>query len=189
MIAQHFKNLGVAVYDTDEISHDLMQPGQTAYLKCVEHFGKEILNDDLTINRTFLRRKVFNQPEQKLWLEKMIHPMIRERSEFALQQQQPSEYALLVVPLMFESGFDQLVDYVIAIDCPASVQKSRLMQRDGISEKLADQMISSQMTNDQRLLLSDNSIKNRDNEDRSLAVQTLHNQLKQLAKQFQESGD
>lgn len=187
-ISQHFKNLGIAVYDTDDISHNLMQPGQPAYLKSVQHFGRDILNEDLSLKRALLRQKIFNQPEQKLWLEQMIHPMIRQRSIEAMQEKQPSDYVVLVVPLMFETGFDQLVDYVVAINCPADVQKSRLIHRDGINEELAQQMISSQMSNDQRLKLSDTSISNHDDEDRSKDVQSLHNRLIRLAKQFEESS-
>lgn len=189
IISQQFKNLGVAVYDTDEISHALMQPDQPAYLKTVEHFGNDILNGDLSINRSLLRQIVFNQPGQRLWLEQMIHPMIRERSKDALQQKQPSKYVLLVVPLMFETGFEKLVDYVVAIDCPASVQVSRLIERDGIDRKLADQMMKAQISNEQRLKLSDTSIINKDNQDRTGDVLSLHLQLKQLADKFRTVDD
>lgn len=182
-----FKNLGVPVYDTDKISHQLMQLDAPAYVKAVEHFGKEILNTDLTINRPLLRQKVFQQPEQKIWLEKMIHPMIMERSREVLQQQHSSRYVLLVVPLMFETKFDQLVDYVIAIDCPVSVQITRLMQRDGIDRPLALQMISSQITNEKRLELSDASIKNDGGfEYLEAAIESLHHALLKLAKQHED---
>lgn len=186
-ISQHFKNLGVAVYDTDKISHDLMQPGQSAYLKTVKKFGDKILNEDLTINRSRLRELVFNHPELKLWLEQMIHPMIREHSKVALQQKQSVGYTVLVVPLMFETGFDKLVDFVIAIDCPTSIQKSRLMSRDGINEELADQMINSQISNEHRLKSSDISISNKDNQDRLEDVRLLHIQLKKMAEKSTKS--
>lgn len=189
IISQHFRQLGVSVFDTDEISHALMQPGEAAYNSTIEHFGQGILNDDLTINRRLLRQKVFNYPDQRLWLEKMIHPMIRERSRQVLQQHQSGEFVMLVVPLLFETGFEKLVDYVIAIDCPASVQKSRLMQRDGIDEQLAEQMIAAQLGNEQRLALSDISIRNRDNDDLSMAAQTLHARLVKIAQQNNRRTD
>ena len=184
-IGKHFKRLGVPVYDTDEISHALMQPGEPAYLQTVEHFGKEILNLDGSLNRAQLREKVFQQPEEKLWLESMIHPMIRECSRQALDREQGSAYALLIVPLMFETGFDQLVDYVIAIDCPVTTQKSRLIQRDHIGEELAEQMIQSQMTNDERIRLSNNSIFNGNKDDLFNEIKSLHAELTAIA---QESG-
>lgn len=179
-ISHFFEKLGIIVIDTDVISHELMQPGQPAYQKTVQHFGHEILNDDQTINRPLLRQKVFNQPRQKEWLEKMIHPMIQERSEKALRAAE-SEYVILIVPLMFESGFDQLVDHVVAIDCPAITQKTRLMKRDGINEELAEKMISAQMSNEQRISMSDSVILNKNNQDREKDVKRLHAKLIQLA--------
>lgn len=180
-ISALFEKLGVSVIDTDSISRELMHIGQPAYLRVVEHFKTNILNSDKSINRSKLRQKVFNQPQQKRWLEQMIHPLILDRSEQAMQQLTGSGYALLVVPLMFETGFDKLVDFVIAIDCPAPVQRSRLMQRDGIDEQLAAKMIESQIDNDQRCGLSDYVIHNRDNQNRAKEVLLLHNELEQLA--------
>lgn len=179
-ISQLFEELGITVIDTDFISHELMKPGQKAYQKTVQHFGSEILDSDLNLKRGLLRKKVFDQPDQKEWLENMIHPLIQERSELEIQAAQ-SEYALLVVPLMFESGFDQLVDYIVAIDCPASVQKKRLMERDGIDETLAEKMISAQFSNDHRISLSNQLLQNKDDGDRVKDVKHLHEKLKQLA--------
>lgn len=186
-ISEHFKNLGVTVYDTDEISHDLMQPDQPAYLETVHYFGPTILNEDKTINRPLLRKKVFQNADDRRWLERMIHPMIRDYSARALQQETISDYILLVVPLMFETGFEELVDYVIAINCPVSVQKSRLMQRDGIDGTLADQMIASQMSNEQRIQLSDQSINNEEIGDLLHDIKSLHVQLKEIAHQFKQA--
>ena len=180
-ISRLFEKLGVPVHDTDVISHELMQAGEKAYIEAIKHFGDGILNDDQTINRSLLRQIVFDDPAEKGWLEQMIHPMIRQRSEQALREVVKADYAILVVPLLFESGFDKLVDHVIAIDCPQQVQIERLMERDGIDEGLAQQMISSQLSNDQRLARADSHITNADKEDRMPDVQRIHQQLLGLA--------
>jgi dephospho-CoA kinase len=186
-IGGHFERLGVSVYDTDDISHKLMQPGESAFLQTLEHFGEDLLDPDGALNRAGLREKVFQQPEEKLWLENMIHPMIREQSIKALEKEQTSAYAVLIVPLMFESGFDELVDYIIAIDCPVATQKSRLMQRDNIDEKLAYRMIQSQMNNEQRIQLSNSSVFNGNNGNLLDAIQALHLELCRLARQHRDS--
>jgi len=90
----------------------------------------------------------------------------------------------LVVPLMFETGFDKLVDHVVVIDCPATVQKQRLMQRDNISEQLAEKMIHSQMRNDRRHVLADSVINNCENNDLKVKIRLLHHHLKRLAKRY-----
>ncbi len=183
-LSQYFKQLGVDVIDTDKISHDLMEPGQPAYVETVKHFGDAILQPDKSLNRKLLRKKVFNNPAEKNWLEQMLHPLIKQEAERAMDQAQ-SDYALLVVPLMFESGFNELVDHVIAIDCPASVQKKRLMERDQINETLAEKMIHSQMRNDQRHALADGVIYNSENKDLKVKIRLLHHHLCRLAKRFQ----
>ncbi|MDJ0881269.1 MAG: dephospho-CoA kinase [Gammaproteobacteria bacterium] len=183
-VSQYFKELGIKVIDTDEISRHLMEPGQYAYQQTVKHFGDYILKPDKSLNRERLREQVFNHPAEKKWLEEMIHPLIKQEAEKALGTVQ-SDYALLVVPLMYESGFDQLVDHVIAIDCPASVQKKRLMERDHISEPLAEKMIHSQMRNDRRHALANTVLYNGENKDLKVKIRLLHHHLKRLAKRFQ----
>ncbi|MBT6704245.1 MAG: dephospho-CoA kinase, partial [Gammaproteobacteria bacterium] len=77
-ISQLFSSLKIPVIDTDIISHHLMQIGEDAYSLTVQHFGKKILHQDNSINRASLRKIVFNQPQQRIWLEKMLHPLIRQ---------------------------------------------------------------------------------------------------------------
>ena len=181
VISHLFKQLGVRVIDTDTISHQLMQPGQAAYARAVEHFGAVIVNQDQSIDRALLREHVFNNPAQRRWLEQMIHPLIRQAAIAEMQSASAEDYVLLVVPLLFESGFDELVDHVIAIDCPAEIQIRRLQQRDGISAELAQQMIAAQLSNQQRKQRADSIIDNSIDGDCLPQVQALHQQLKQLA--------
>ncbi len=182
-----FKTLGVPVIDTDEISHQLMQRGEPGYQATLDHFGAHVLNPDLTLNRAILREIVFNDSTQKQWLEKMLHPLIRDR---AIQEMDSlpdtTPYLILVVPLLFESGFDSLVDRVIAIDCPLEVQMRRLMQRDGSSTALARQMIEAQWSNQQRLQQADDIITNQDDLDLQPQIASLHQKLSRLSRQHLE---
>ncbi len=179
-ISRIFESLGVAVIDTDSISHDLMRPGQIAYQKTLDNYGHQILQSDASINRKLLREIVFNDAKQKLWLEKMLHPLIRDEATRLMQLITNSPYILLVVPLMYETGFDSLVDHIIAIDCSRQVQISRLIQRDGIDTTLANKILDSQMDNEQRLSRADSIILNNDDCDPTERVTETHHELTQL---------
>lgn len=192
-ISDHFKTLGVPVIDTDLISHELMQTDHRGYEKTLAHFGEKVLNADRTINRAILRDIVFNTPDEKIWLENMLHPLIRQSAEQSFDKLKNSDYVLLVVPLMFETDFNQLVDHVVAIDCPALIQKQRLMFREqgknqsGVTfdENIAEKMISAQLSNQERINFADSVLKNTDNLDRSMDVKKLHEYLLNLAQSKQ----
>ncbi len=179
-VSQLFYKLGIPVIDTDIISHQLMQVGQSAYEQTVSHFGQEILSQDGSINRVKLRQIIFSQPQQKIWLEKMIHPLIQTTTENRIANLSEGDYALIVVPLMFETDFNKLVDHVIAIDCPIETQLKRLTHRDKIDSKLAQEMISSQLDNQSRLKLADSIIVNQDNTNREQDVLKLHHKILNL---------
>ena len=181
-ISQLFEKLGVIVIDTDKISHHLMQPGEAGYDKTLAHFGPQILNPDQSIDRGQLRKIIFSNAAEKTWLEQLLHPLIRQRAEQAMQQAKNTDYVLLVVPLLFETGFEQLVDHVIAIDCPASIQIQRLIQRDGVDALLAKRMLNAQLSNEQRTARADSVLPNANDGDRSGDVLKLHQHLLQLAK-------
>ncbi len=162
-LANALQQHGIPVIDADLVSRELMQPGESGYRASVDHFGPEILDEQGRIDRPALRRRVFENPRERLWLEQMLHPMIRQRLEQTiaeLEQRQAGDLVLVVVPLLFESGFDDLVDVSVAIDCPRELQMQRLRERDNLDTRLARRMIEAQMSNDQRLARADLSIRN-----------------------------
>jgi dephospho-CoA kinase len=159
VISDALARRGYPVIDADIISRELMQPGAPGYQACIDHFGQSILDPQGLIDRAALRQKVFNDPKQRHWLEAMLHPLIRERIEERLAALD-AELAFVIVPLLFESGFDRLVDRTLAIDCPREVQLQRLMQRDGIDRELANRMLDAQLSNDERLQRASLHIRN-----------------------------
>jgi dephospho-CoA kinase len=162
-ISELFAELGVPVIDTDVISRELLEPGQLAYRQVREHFGESILGDGGEIDRGVLRKIVFNQPDEKSWLEKMLHPLIYQRCLDAIRAHSRAEYVLVVVPLLFETDFQSLVDRVLAVDCPAEEQIERLVKRDRIDRQLAARMLANQLDNRTRLERAHDSIDNRGN--------------------------
>ncbi len=174
-ISNLFAELGVTVIDTDIISRNLLVPGELAYQQICSHFGKGILFDNGEINRAALRKIVFSNPQQKSWLETMLHPLIFQRSHDAIIENSGAQYVLVVVPLLFETNFQSLVDRILVVDCPADLQIQRLMKRDDIDEALANSMLAQQLSNSERLSRAHDIINNsEDGTDLVSQVATLH---------------
>jgi len=181
-ISELFAELGVPIIDTDVISRELLEPEQLGYRQVREHFGEAILTTGGEIDRARLRKIVFNQPDEKSWLEKMLHPLIYQRSLDEIRAHRRADYVLVVVPLLFETNFQSLVDRVLAVDCSAEQQIERLVKRDHIDRELADRMLAHQLDNSTRLKRADDSIDNREDGSNLRAdVASLDRQYRLLA--------
>ncbi len=174
-ISNLFAELGVPIIDTDVISRNLLAPGEQAYHQVCAHFGSEILQANSEIDRIALRKIVFSDPQQKSWLELMLHPLIFQRSHDAIIENSRAKYVLVVVPLLFETNFESLVDRILVVDCPCDRQVKRLMKRDNIDETLAHSMLKQQFSNAQRLQRAHDVINNREDDvDLASQVAALH---------------
>ena len=181
-ISRLFAELGVPVIDTDVISRRLLEPGELGYQQVSDHFGASILKADAEIDRARLREIVFNHRREKNWLETMLHPLIYQRTLDAIRAHKRADYVLVVVPLLFETNFQSLVDRVLAVDCSAEQQVERLVERDGIARELAEKMLAQQLDNATRLSRAHDSIDNRgDGSNLPTDVAGLHRRYLELA--------
>ena len=114
-VADHFSRLGITVIDADEIVRHVSSPGHHPFDAIIHHFGNEILNTDGTINRQNLGQRVFNNAAERQVLEAILHPAVRSVMQKAVQQAPPSPYCILVIPLLVETGYVDLVDRVIVV--------------------------------------------------------------------------
>ncbi len=182
-ISNLFAKRGIKVIDTDVISRNLLEPGELAYRLVCDHFGDGIVRDDGDIDRVGLREIVFTMPDQKTWLETMLHPLIYQRSHEAIIANAPADYALVVVPLLFETSFQALVDRILVVDCPAEQQIERLLKRDRIDQTLALKMLAQQLDNSARLARAHDIIENReDGADLEAQVEVLHIRYLELSR-------
>jgi len=178
-----FAELGVPVIDTDIISRKLLEPGEPGYDQVCDHFGDNIMGTDNKIDRAKLREIVFSNPDEKTWLETMLHPLIYRRSHDAILEHAMADYVLLVVPLLFETNFQSLVDRILVIDCPPELQLERLVQRDHIDESLARKMLAQQLSNAERLVRAHDIVDNSDNANGlESQVEALHQRYLQLSR-------
>ncbi|EEG10476.1 dephospho-CoA kinase [Pseudogulbenkiania ferrooxidans 2002] len=146
--------------DTDELSHALTAPGGRAMPTLVARFGPDFQRADGALDRLRMRELVFRQPSARRELEAILHPLILEDSLAALAGAQ-GPYAVLVVPLLFESqAYRDVVDRTLLIDCDEEVQVARVMQRSGLSEPQVRAIMATQMPRGDKRRLADDIIDN-----------------------------
>lgn len=176
---QQFK---IDIVDADIVAREVVEPGTPGLNAIVEHFGADIVRDDQTLDRAKLREKIFSNPEEKAWLNGLLHPMIREKMIEDLEQV-TSDYALLVVPLLVENKLDGLCDRVLVVDVDPQTQISRTVKRDNVSEEQANAILASQASREQRLALADDVVKNNpDDPDLLLQITDLHEKYLAMCK-------
>lgn len=159
VVASAFERMGIETIDADQVSRDIVEPGQPALAEIQTRFGNHVLDGDGRLDRQQLRGIVFEDEQARQDLEVITHPRIRD--ELARRRDSAhSEYSLLVVPLLIKSGMSDLVDRVLVVDAPEEVQLERLISRDGIDEALAHKMIAAQDTRSLRLDKADDVLVN-----------------------------
>lgn len=153
-VAQRLRQHGIQVVDTDAIAHALTAPNGAALTELRKAFGDDVFEADGTLNRAALRDIVFNDPDQKIRLEQILHPMIRRQAIEALASA-TSPYVVADVPLFAETGFlREQADRVLVVDCPPEIQKQRLLARGNLPEALADLILQAQAPRETRLDLA-----------------------------------
>ncbi|MDD8060293.1 dephospho-CoA kinase [Shewanella metallivivens] len=158
-VANLFAEFGIELVDADVIAREVVAIGSTGLTAIVAHFGDEILLADGQLDRAALRNQVFNNETQRLWLNNLLHPMIRQKM---LEQVQAStsKYVIMIVPLLFENHLDSLVTTTLVVDISPELQISRTMQRDGVSRQQVEHILASQMSRQQRLDKAEHIIDN-----------------------------
>lgn len=157
--AQCFVDLGVHLVDADHAARWVVEPGRPALAQIAEHFGPSVLQADGTLNRSALRELIFKDPQQRVWLESLLHPLIREEIRQYLARAE-SAYAILVSPLLLETSQHQMVQRVLVIDVPESVQIERTVLRDKSNEEQVRAILKAQASREERLSRADDVIVN-----------------------------
>jgi len=180
-VSHLFAELGVPVIDTDVIARELVQPGSTGLTRIVGRFGAEILRPDGHLDRRRLRDRIFANPEQRRALENILHPAIRQAVIERLGRLD-APYAIVVIPLLLESGQDWQQDRVLLVDSPEELQKKRLIARDNCTPAQAQEALEAQASRAQRLAIADDVIRN-EGDLRQLRsdVERLHRRYTEMA--------
>ena len=178
-----FEDLGIDVVDADLASREAVLPGSKALDQIQKKFGNEILLEDQSLNRARLREIIFDNSEDKTWLEQLLHPEIRHIIQSKLENSS-SEYVILVSPLLFETDQHKFCNTTILIDSSLNSQISRTSKRDSVSEDSVKKIISAQMSRDDKLKIAEIVINNDDSlEQLESNVKKVHeNLIKEITK-------
>ena len=163
LVTRVLRDLGAHVIDADRIVHDLLSNGQDVHREVAEHFGKDILLPDGTVNRRKLGEIVFNDPVQRTWLNQCIHPRVFEAYQAKvhhLRERRPEAIVVLDAALLIETGYHKKMDVVIVVSADEEHQVQRLMERDRFTREQALARIRSQMPLAEKRKAADHVIEN-----------------------------
>jgi dephospho-CoA kinase len=154
--ARFLRQSGLDVADTDQIAHQLTEPGQPALLEIATRFGSSFLSPDGRLNRPELARLVFSDPAARAALQAILHPRIRALWLAQAQSWRAAGRAcgVVVIPLLFETGAEKELDAVVCLACSQASQWQRLRQR-GWSDDHIRQRIAAQWPVETKMARSD----------------------------------
>lgn len=174
-VVEEFGRLGVHWVDADHAARWVVEPGRPALASIVERFGETVLAQDGSLDRAALRGLVFRDAAQRKWLEELLHPLIRQEIAEHLARA-TSPYAIMVSPLLVESGQYRQVDRVLVVDVPEALQVERATRRDQSSEAQIRAILEAQASREERLRHADDVLINdRDRAWLRQEVERLHN--------------
>jgi dephospho-CoA kinase len=161
-VSAMLREMGATVIDTDLIAHEITAPGSPALTEMSRRYGKDILNEDGSLRRDTVGKIVFSNPLEKEWLETLLHPLIWAEAESQAQAafEAGQRVAVIDVPLLFESGWNEQVDEIWTVYVPQATQELRLQRRDGFTESEIRDRIASQWPIDEKAKRSDVIIDN-----------------------------
>jgi len=145
MVSNMFRKLGAFVVDADKIARELTGKGSPVVGKLVDSFGLEILTKNGEIDRKQLRERIINDEQARLSLNSIMHPEIIVREEEMVRASTAS-IKIVDAALLIETGSYKRFREVVLVYTPRYLQLKRLMERDRISEKLANGFIDTQLS-------------------------------------------
>ena len=152
---------GLPVLDADLYARQALEPGQPATEAVLERFGPGVVSSGGVVDRRALGAIVFNNQDERRWLEQLVHPIVRQRFDQELVQLDTNPAVVLMIPLLFESGLEALCSETWLVDCDESQQLQRLMARDQLNAAEAQARINAQWPLAKKRPLADVLISNR----------------------------
>lgn len=154
---------GALLVDADLIAREVMLPGHPVLAAVAAHFGQDVIQADGQLDRKKLGEIIFNDPKERLTLNGITHPAIRQeirRQMVEYEAAYPERLVVVDIPLLYESELQTLFEKVIVVYVPKDKQLQRLMERDGITEERALARLNSQMDIEQKKCMADEVIDN-----------------------------
>jgi len=157
-VCQMFAERGVALYDSDSRAKVLMNESEELRRALVAEFGEKCYADG-ALNRPYLASRVFGSEEQLARLNSIVHPAVK--ADFLRwAEEQEGDFCILESAILFESGFDAVVDKTVAVLAPLPLRIERAMARDGASREQIESRVKAQMSDDELVARADFAIVN-----------------------------
>ncbi|MFZ0406884.1 MAG: dephospho-CoA kinase [Cyanobium sp.] len=170
LLSSHF---GLPVLDADLYARQALAAGTDASAAVLARYGpalragadSAVAGEALpaaapAIDRAALGRIVFADAAERQWLERLIHPLVRQRFSAELARLGEAPAVVLMIPLLFEAGLQELCSEVWLVSCDEATQRRRLMARDGLSAEAAGQRLAAQWPLERKRALADVVIAN-----------------------------
>lgn len=158
-VSDMFAELSIDIIDADIVAREVVEPGSDALTEIKQYFGADYINNQGALDRTKLRTRIFSHPDDKRWLNNLLHPIIRQEMTKQLASAK-SKYCILVAPLLLENGLNKLVNQILVVDINQDTQVTRTLARDPSSATEIKKIIASQMPRQEKLKLADDIICN-----------------------------
>lgn len=161
-VSQMFIEMDIPVVDADQISREVVEPGEPAYQKIIDAFGKEILQDDGAIERKKLGKIIFSSEEKRKLLNNIVHPEVRKEMVRRRESFKEKNYPAVVldIPLLYESNLGDYVERTLVVYVDEETQLTRLMERDGSTREDAQERIDAQISVRKKAEMADAVIDN-----------------------------
>ena len=160
-VGDFLEQQGIAVLDADLYAHEALAPGTPATGAVLERYGEKVQSElSEGLDRAALGSIVFNDPQERTWLEAQLHPLVRQRFDQELQTHVGKRVVALMIPLLFEAGLESLCSEVWVVYCSPTQQRRRLITRNQLTPKEAEQRIGAQWPMDRKTELADFVIQN-----------------------------
>jgi len=186
-VAKIFSRLGADVIDADKIAREIVEPGKITWKRLVSEFGKEMLNDDETLNRSLLAKVVFEDKTKRARLNSIMHPRIQEEIISRIDKYRSDNKAKVVIIeaalLVERKGLLKLLDKLIVVSVDEKSRISRIKKRDNLSSEEILSRIRSQISDDQKVKLADFVV------DNTGSIERTELQVKKILKTIQTSTD
>lgn len=176
-VAKKFKELGINIISADYISKKLTNSNTKVLQQITNYFGKSILQDDGRLNRKKLRDIIFQEKTKRLWLENLLHPLIRQEIERKLKEC-TSEYCIVEIPLLTDTSMYPYLNRILLITSDENTQIKRLLARDNITKEDALLILNNQAPEAIYRKIADDIIEN------NASMNDLNNQVLKLHQKY-----
>ena len=160
LVANLFAKHHVPVIDADTIARQLTMPKQLAFSQIVQHFKKQnIVLANGQLDRNKLKEIIFQNQDERVWLEQLLHPLIQQEIERQIETI-TAPYCIIVIPLLFEVTPYDFLDRILVVDASEDTQITRVSKRDGLEASMIKAILAAQTTREKRLNAADDVIVN-----------------------------